>query len=384
MPFFIGSGGNSVIAVPDNLIFNPGAIITGNVFVQVTTSTDFSGVFLKLSGKETVRWVEETTVYRKQTERVLRNGNWESRAVTTAVRVPVTHLGKHIIFKAECMIMQGGTLLQGQYTIPFSFQLPNGIPGSFSLSGISRSHPYSCDVGYSIKAIVRVPGLLKSNLRHVTPISVIQPPPQFSTAIVASTRSNISLLCCIPRGYADLSFRCEKDAFYTGESVEVVASAVNNSKSSIKRLAIKLRRTIELRSNTGGFLFLEETISEQFGPAVQSRTGVENLPMKLQIPFGTPQQCFGSIIRCLYSVRLAGKVRWGTDAKCTVPAFIYDAYSERVPEMVFGSTWQPTVLPPVNLTLSTPLSIPSPITIDAYADSHGLQPSAPPCDVSNM
>jgi hypothetical protein len=136
------------------------------------------------------------------------------------------------------MILNGGDLVSGQFTDPFNFVLPGGLPGSFELYGFD----YFGGVDYKVKALLRVPGILKSNLRSVRVFEVIQAPPPITKAIKRVNSSKISVCCCFNRGYAQMEFNCTQDAFHSGEVVTLVASATNNSSTDLKRLTVKLRR----------------------------------------------------------------------------------------------------------------------------------------------
>jgi hypothetical protein len=370
MPFFLGSGGNSVTVALDNSICRPGAILSGSAYIDIVTPTNFTGVELKIKGKENVYWVEHQTRHRTVTY----TENGQTRTRTESYTVDVPHVGKRQIFKTVAIILPGGTMLQGQFSVPFSFKLPDRIPGSFALSGTD----FKCSVEYAAKVVVRIPGLLKTNLRHEVPIVVIQPPPPFTSQVSASSVSDITVMCCFNRGSAELSFQTAKDAFFTGEAVMVLANANNQSKSDLKRLTIKLRRSLTITAGDGRSFFIEQTISEQQYPGLRSFTSVNNLSMNLNIPSNTPQQCFATTIQCLYSVRLAGKVRWGKDATCTVPAFIYHPFIEQPVIPQFAATWQPTVIQPVVLAVQTPVLIPPPISLEMYPEFNTMHASAPP------
>lgn len=370
MPFYIGSGGNSVTVALNNSVCRPGGIIDGTAYVNIVTPTNFTGVYLKIKGKEKVMIIERQTRHRTVTYTV--NGRTETRQESYKVDVP--HYGKRQIFKTMSLLLPGGTMLQGQFSIPFSFKLPDMIPGSFALSGTD----FSCSVEYASKIIVRVPGMLKSDLRDQTSMIVIQPPPPFPSSIIGSASSNITLMCCVGRGTADISFRTDKDAFYTGESVFVSADVNNNSKTKLSRLTIKLRRSLRLTASDGYSRYFEETVSEQQYPGLQPFTSVKDLSMNLKVPSNLPQQCFGSSIQCLYSVRLAGKVRWGKDATCTVPALVYHPYVEAPVVPQFPTVWQPTMIQPVAMVLETPALVPPPVSLDMYPGFETMHPSAPP------
>ena len=377
MGFLIGTGGNSVHVNISSPMCSPGAVVTGEVYVNVQTPTDCSGVFLKVCGKERVRWTETHTRHVPSTRSVYRHGRYHTEHTMRAVQASVPVFGNRNVFKVEIGLMQGGELLQGQYTIPFSFTLPTDIPGSLSLTGYHGQTPYSCSVSYGVKAIVRVPSLLKSNLRHVAALTVIQPAPTFCSNIEASASGDIIKMCCFNKGRADLSFHCAKDSFSPGEPVCIVANAVNESSSRLARLTIKLRRNLQLVSDSGRILYVEETIAERIYAGLEAHTQIKDSLMSVVVPHDAPQQCIGSSIRCLYSVRLSGKVRWGVDVKCSAPAFIYERMLAAV-ALEYSPSWQPQLLHGVVVDIgSSGVLIPTPLSMEEYPDCESMRPSAP-------
>jgi hypothetical protein len=372
-PFFFGSGGNSVLVYTTKDQYNPGECIQGFAHVNIITGTNFSGLFLKVSGKERLRFDDYETYYVPHVERYYRDGKWHDRHTTRAVKRRVDRYGKHTLFKTEFMLLAGGQLVPGQYTVPFNFLLPLGLPGSFSLT----ASDFECGIEYSVKALVRVPGIFKCNLRSIRPFEVRQAAPSNIQSISASANSDIDICCCFNRGQAHLSFRCTRDSFFCGESVSLVASAINNSTADLKRLTVKLRRYIKLRADSGHSKSCEYTISEEIYPAVPANTSAHEIPMSLYIPSDAPQQCFGAKIRCLYSVRLSGKVKCGTDATCTVPAFIYRPQSVNAFVLPADPSWNPVLLAPVEIVSSAPAAIPEPISLSQYPGAETMHPSAP-------
>jgi len=372
-PFFIGTGGNSVLVYTTKDQYNPGECIQGFAHVSINTSTNFSGLFVKLSGKERLRFDDYETYYVPHTETYTVNGKTEVRHTTRAVQRRVDRFGKHVLFSVEVMLLAGGQLIPGQYTVPFTFVLPLGLPGSFSL----RGSDFECGIEYTVKGLLRVPGIFKANLRSVRSFDVTQSSPTSMRSIMASANSDINVCCCFNRGAAYLSFRCTRDTFFCGESVSLVANAFNDSTSDLKRLTVKLRRCIKLRADTGHSKSCEVTISEQVYPGVPANSSVNDLPMSLYIPADAPQQCFGVKIRCLYSVRLSGKVKCGSDATCTVPAFIYKPKITSAFVLQPDPNWNPVVVTPVDIQCSAPVAIPEPISLSQYPGWETMRPSAP-------
>ena len=372
-PFYFGTGGNSVLVYTAKNQYHPGECIQGFASVNIVSSTNFEGLFVKFSGKERLRFDDYETIYVPHTETYTENGVTRTRTTTRAHTYRVDRFGKHTLFKVEFMLLAGGYLTPGQYTVPFNFLLPMGLPGSFYL----EESGFECGVEYGVKAHVRVPGLLKSDLRSVYAFQVSQSPPNFSRSITASANSDIDVFCCFNRGNAQLSFRCTRDTFFSGESVNLVASATNNSTADLKRLTVKLRRYLYLKADSGHSKKFEVTISEMIYPGIPRNSALHEIPMSLNIPLDAPQQCFGAKIRCLYSVRLSGKVRCGTDATCTVPAFIYNQPPITPFAVTFDPSWHPVVMNPVEIVCSAPPAIPEPITLSQYPGADTMRPSAP-------
>ena len=362
-----------MLVYTNNDQYSSGECIQGHVLVNIIIPTKYSGLFVKLSAKERVRFDEQEAYQVPVTETYSEDCRQQTRISTRTEYRTVTRFGTNVIFKTEIMVMGGGDLVTGQFSVPFSFQLPTGLPGSFALAAFE----FDCGIDYKVKAKMKIPGMLKSNLRSVRTFEVLQSPPPFTQTIMGTNGSQISVCCCFNRGFAQLEFKCTKDSFQSGEMVSLVASATNNSTADLKRLTVKLRRSVQIHDNLGHSKVIEATIAEAIYPGVAPNSSVCDVPMTLQIPPDAPQQCFGFLIRCLYSVRLAGKVKCGNDATCTVPAFIY-----RPPVMTAftppkEATWNPTVYNPVQIGFQTQPNIPQPVSLSQFPGSETMKPSAP-------
>jgi len=370
---WFGSGGNSVLVYTTENQYSPGECIQGHVLVNIVSHTNYTGLVVKLSAKERVRFDDQEAYQVPHFETHTVDGRTETRTTMRTEYRTVCRVGKHHLFRTEIMILSGGDLVPGQVSVPFSFVLPPGLPGSFAMSGFG----FNCGVYYKVKALLRVPGILKSNLRSEKLFDVVQAPPPVTQSITGTNGSKISVCCCINRGYAQLEFKCTRDAFHPGEVVSLVASATNNSSSNLQRLTVKLRRYIQLHDNFGHSKVFETTISEAVYPGIPPRSSIKDLPMTLQIPPDAPQQCFGVLIRCLYSVRLSGKVKCGTDATCTVPANIYRSNIATGFIPPADPSWNPTTMAPVAIGLNVQPMLPQPIQLNHYPGVETMIPSAP-------
>ena len=369
MPFFLGSGGNTVSISLANKVCQPGSVLSGLVHIDIVKGTKHAGAFLKVKGKESVTVIERQTRYRT----VVHSSNGSTYTTTEAYTVKVPHYGKRLLFKAVTLLLPPGEVPPGQTAIPFSIQLPTDIPGSFSLSGLDCSG----SIEYSTKVIMKVPGLLKSNLRNRLPFIVIQPPPPVSLSVKAESSPEVTAMCCMGRGNVDFNMELEKHAVFTGETAFLSADLNNNSKSKLRRLTVKLRRSVVMTAADGFSVSLDQTIAKQKYPGMKPLVSLKGLSMKVAIPFDTPQQCSSTFINCDYSIQLAGKLRWGSDVKCEVPIRLFHPFvtAPVVPQL--PKVWQPVVVSPIVMTFAAPAIVAVPVADSKLAELRPLQASAP-------
>jgi hypothetical protein len=136
---WFGSGGNSVLAYTTNNQYSPGETIQGHVLVSIVSATSYSGLFVKLAAKERVRFEEQEPYIVAVTETESVDGRTETRTVTKTKYRTVMRFATHILFKIEIMMLNGGDLVPGQFTVPFSFVLPGGLLDLLNLMGSTTS-----------------------------------------------------------------------------------------------------------------------------------------------------------------------------------------------------------------------------------------------------
>jgi hypothetical protein len=369
MPFFLGSGGNSVSISLSNKVCQPGSVLSGVVNIDIVKATQHAGAFLKIKGKESVTVIERQTHYRT----VTRTSNGSTYTTTEAYTVKVPHHGNRQLFKAVIVLLPPGDVSMGQTAIPFSIQLPTNIPGSFSLSGLDCRG----SIEYSAKMVMKIPGLLKSNLRDRLPFVVIKPPPTVAMSVKADSSPEVTALCCRGRGNVDMCIELEKHAVFTGETAFLSADLNNNSKSKLRRLTVKLRRSVVMTAADGFTVSLDQTVAKQKYPGMKPLMSLKELSMKVAIPFDTPQQCSAMFIQCDYSIQLAGKLRWASDVKCTAPILLFHPFvtAPVVPQL--PKVWQPVLASPVVMTFAVPTYVAVHAPDDKLGGIAPLQASAP-------
>lgn len=122
-------------------IFNPGSTVSGSIYMRVGPGPCPSkDVLLEVKGVEKVSWIERVS---RQV-----NGRTEWRNEKRKGKKEILH------YKAPCFTFSVPTLMPGDYTIPFQFQLPQGIPSSIMFQGTGQKHP-KAKVKYCIKATLQ-------------------------------------------------------------------------------------------------------------------------------------------------------------------------------------------------------------------------------------
>jgi hypothetical protein len=376
------SRGNTVLVYTADQVYYPGSQVSGSVLVNIATPMEAAGVFLKLCGKESTFWEEHETRYRTETYTTRdANGHTSTHTRSVAYTVTVTYSGNHIIFKQEVPLMPGGYLKAGQYTIPYSFVLPPYLPGSASFGGSDGGCRYHGSIEYSVKAVVRDPSFFRPNLRYRQEFLVPHFPPVSRGCILGISRSEIKVGCCINKGHADIQFRCPRDVVNPGEILDIVTSVQNSSTSKLRKMKVKLVANITLTSSGGRKFYTTETPVKCVYPGLEPHTNVEDMKLTLQVPFGTQHEVVGNIIRYIHCVTVAGSVRCGKDAHCSVPVHITanqptQAGALGIP-IIDDPSWQPSIMAPVVVPEPTAPSLPPPVPLNAYPDYESMQPSAP-------
>lgn len=117
-------------------------------------------------------------------------------------------------------------------------QIPNAVPCSLNIKyGSSQGRIF-----YELKSTLAVSELLKRNLktRHTVFVHSLLRNPLNTT--ICSKEDNATLLCCLQRGIVSLQLSVNKNAFTSGETIDVHI-VVDNSRSKLhlKNLSLKVK-----------------------------------------------------------------------------------------------------------------------------------------------
>ena len=163
--------------------------------------------------------------------------------------------------------------LPGQYSFPFTFQLPAGLPGTFSEAGERWGTRYEAETSYFITGDIHCAD--GSEIRHRQRLIVYEKLMTDITAVALEKTANIYVCCCINRGSVHMESTFDKNAYVSGETANVVCKIENNSTSDITAIKTKLRRRIQMRSDAGAMFNQVETISQGTYDGVAAAVEVE-------------------------------------------------------------------------------------------------------------
>ncbi len=221
-----------------------------------------------------------------------------------------------------------GVVPVGQLSYPFSFQLPYNLPGVF----YSNYGGAVARVAYKVKAVLRVLGLFKSNVKYTAPLNVQASPPNggWVRPLLTDASSQVTVCCCCDKGVARLRASVDKDVYFPGESVQALVGVQNDSTKDIASIRVKLMQRLTLRSTlTAGIRTTKHAVATLSFPGVPA--GVSNIDRPSAYALllvdrasnsGIPPSVAGRLINCDYYVEVEATVSWGSNLRHDLPVTV--------------------------------------------------------------
>lgn len=248
---YITQYGGLMIAFEKSYYY-PGEVVKGNIYLQLSSDFPAQGVQLN------IQTVEHTQFYVTEYYYVSTYRNGHHRRERRSRRV--LRQGNAILFATACPIFHcnDGILRGGQYVFPFSFVLPNNLPGSFEYYDSSTSAYVKYEITSTILSLNRGNDLVRSAI-----LVVRQPSQHFQYPTKLSDTRNITTWCCINKGTATLNISYPKNHYTKDETMEVSTELVNSRcKLNAKCIKIQLWQRITLRESYGRTTYLNRLVSE--------------------------------------------------------------------------------------------------------------------------
>jgi len=249
------SSGNDVFVWTAKPSYVSGETVTGTINLNCMRQFPSTGVYVSVKGVEKTYWEEDHT-------RQVQDGHYEDgRPRYRIEHYTVKRKGENKFFDQKiCIHPWPGFCHPGQYQWPFSFKLPDGLPGVFEEEGHRWGIKYKAKTKYRIKGEVECSD--GSEIKHKQKfilyerlLSSIEPQMREQT-------SNIYVCCCLNRGSVTMKCSFDKNAYVPGETAQVLCNVHNESTSEITAIKTSLMRRVRFKAKGGHHFQTTETVAQ--------------------------------------------------------------------------------------------------------------------------
>lgn len=296
----------------DKADFTGGDEVTGRVVLSLDEPVPARGIRAHFEGYERAHWVRG---YGK-------NGSpsWETRTFfdeeqTLHGQPPLSSTAvikdaiRGLFSRDEYEILEVGT-----HTYPFSFRLPEDLPGDYE-------SPKASTIRYEITAYVDIP--LRIDLRTSRRLTIYESYDRDKVLPVHAEASKSFLLH--DDAQLDVSLRLDRNMFHPGDPVRVVAEVRNGSPKRLERLRLILVQIEDLRAQ-------ERSTQDRFEmplAEVEAPHQEKNEAREVIITGTIPDDLYASIasselVRLSYALLLRVDVAWGADLSVELPIVLLE------------------------------------------------------------
>lgn len=211
-----------------------GSVVSGAIKYVIDEEDTFKTLTVSLKGQGRLKWIDKRRRREKKKFRYNRQEDYVDDNV--------------IIYTNE----REDTFKTGQYEAPFSFQIPQGVPPSLTLTKTNARFKLRCDISYYICMKFERPGLLnlsKDFKKDITVISGDTPrlaiePLEYS---VGKSLLRLKSLFSSKKETVNIKGSISTSVVGPNETIRVVYEIENNTSVEIKSVKIKLIEEDEYR-----------------------------------------------------------------------------------------------------------------------------------------
>jgi len=330
---------DSIYVQLDNPVATSGQLVSGNVYLNINNPTGFQskGVFLEVEGYEETRFTTE------EFKEVEVDGERRQERVDVQRRER-----KHFLHFRIPLHSWSALLMPGQYVFPFSFLLPQNLPGSFHEEDVSRGWgDYMGQIFYRIEAECDHGGFFQRDIKNSQNLVVHQHLLTEIQPTIVNKNANVKVCCCIDKGRIEMTASFDKNAYQPGETAFMMVAVNNQSDVDVRSMHCKLKRRIHLRAYGYTFQKTEvlQDLQHQGVPAHEVRSGDNSIRMELPLTdsrWGMIQPgARGELVTCEYWLEVECDIPWAPDVVIHLPVTIYHPPSNMIiPKTPQG--WHPT------------------------------------------
>jgi hypothetical protein len=320
-----------------------GENVQGSVFVEAHEELPVEKLYLKIKGKEKVKWEEhwDEPIYEMQGE-----GEEAQRVMVGSEHHEKEYDEKDEFFKLKIQMGGEGVIPAGQHAFPFSFNLPThskkGQPlgGSFKykdghagFSGCREVRKLKAKIEYSAKVCVDLDD--EKDLEKKVDLTIFEQPTQAIDMPQGSRQENVMLCCCINKGAVSIRAMCNKTYFAPGERGTALMYIKNESSVDIVP-AVELNRFLKFKADGHHIHDQDMTKLGRAAPIKAAESGSDSdsdsetkakpgeveVRLDFQIPNELPSTN-GRYIDCSYRIDILAEIDWAPDIEIQFPLNIF-------------------------------------------------------------
>jgi hypothetical protein len=254
----------------------------------------------------------------------------------------------------------GQKLNPGQYTFPFTFRLPVGLPGTFrqgsweekgatggggmSIKGDGRGYQalgdqhhhhhhenifYKGEVIYSLEAEADAREFM-GDVKHRQYLTIYPTLQKEIKSLRESKTANVNFCCCINKGSATMTVHANKNCYVPGETAQIICEAKNDSSVDFTAIRVRLKRRLTLRAHGHNHSSTITVVESRFEgiKANTDSTGekARQVPIQLVDMKGGSQlvpETMGRLVECKYWVEVEYDIPYCPDIQIVLPLTIY-------------------------------------------------------------
>lgn len=276
--------------------FVAGDIVRGIVLARIYVPIIAESLWVKFLGAEKVKWTE------KPTEKGV---------------VPPAEQAQHPRFRQVIGLITTPQVLGiGEYTYPFTFEIPTALPGVFTMKTHSSDTIYKLGamIRYSVEAVLDVPGEDEYPISS-RDILVIHEKCLSKPRIRQDSTEKVVKFSMFNKGPCQVSASITRDIYYPGQTVHVkwemstpTGSALITVKELHTRLIQVLNVSLGFKEKRTFSRYITKTNSQGL-PPTKSIVHYQPLPLASKSEgFVNPTTTTGSNLQCRYLLELECKL----------------------------------------------------------------------------
>jgi hypothetical protein len=353
-----------------------GDTVIGTVHLNLIAPFPGNRLIFKIKGTESARWIEWIAMTRDLGGGMVQHYSY-----------PIEIVGEADIIDQNIRVynwLQSDTIFSGQYSFPFSFKLPSGLPGSFFMQNTQAV----AEINYSMSAYLEpINEKNYPRLEYKSYVTIREPVQPNIQQKELSIDRELQIFCCCRQGKINLKATIDRDAYAPLDTMKILVE-VDNAKGKLnaKSISCSLVQTINYTNGTNHGHSKYQIQASTLGTlkAGQAWTGNDRKELVFQLPpllkgeskemknIGTKQynpreaisaSAHGKIITSDYSLQVQCEMSGCT---CNYPSpvsnLIFQVYAtqQEFPHPTPPNNWQPQEMPISNFAVKGAYEIQQP------------------------